>query len=152
VTDPCDILTLARTDPAARLVLADALQDVDGETRAARMAPCPDWCCERCGCPETEDWVCWDDDGQWHWLTDALVSSPEHYAHFFGKREAVESAVEAPKLTLVRLERWYFLCPHCRMRLARSRAATKANATRRANRDAARAAEQDAGGLFAKCE
>jgi hypothetical protein len=146
--DVVTLLEAARTDPDVRPILADAIQDDDGETaavKAVRDAAAPSGCllllCERCGCPEAEMWVGWDARHHWHYLLgedDFWIPTPD------GDELRAADRCRNPKVTLYRSGRWHLVCPHCK----RSLVAAKANATRRANEAAAR----DAGGLFAGCE
>ncbi len=134
------LLDLARTDPDVRPILADALQDADGETPA--VAAARRWRCEKCDCPDTKESVCWDLEGRWHFSDDVLACSIEHWARLFGEND--DPRHETGTLTLYPFGRWHLVCPHCKRKLV----AQKAHATRRASHTA----EQDASGLFAGLE
>lgn len=159
MTDPRELLPAARTDPQTRLVLADRLRDDDGDTFAVGTLLRPDGVltCDGCGVHETSSWVCWDQNGNWHYLDDALNLDPERFHVYFGDHvETVEYRSEGVRLDLYRLthwgrgiSRWDLLCPHCHRVMARRLAAVKANATRKAN---ARAKEDVAPNLFTGVE
>jgi hypothetical protein len=159
VTDPRELLPAARTDPQARLVLADRLRDDDGDTPAVETLLRPDCVlvCESCGIHETGSWMCWDQDGNWHYLEDAMNLDYELFHFYFGDYAAPPRyRSEGVRLDLYRVvcrwrgrTRWDLLCPHCHRVMARRLAAVKANATRAANR---KAKEDAAPNLFTVVE
>jgi hypothetical protein len=147
--DVVTLLEAARTDPDVRGILADALQDADGETPAVKAVRNSSRgyclvCCERCGLPDDGGfWVSWDHLGEWHWVDPDVVAAVGTLRERAGFHEPGGFA-KSPKLTLYRSGRWHLVCPHCK----RSLVAAKASATRKASE----AAVRDAGGLFAGCE
>jgi hypothetical protein len=159
VTDPRELLPAARTDPQARLVLADRLRDDDGDSPAVVAVADVGkiLCCQSCDIHETDLWMCWDQHGYWHYLDDALNLDPERFHIYFGDNvETVRHRSEGVRLDLYRVvcrwrgrTRWELLCPHCHRKVARSAAASRANATRAANR---KAKEDAAPNLFTVVE
>ena len=152
MTDPRDLLDAARyefPDSPGRLVLADRIRDDDGDTPAVatllREATGPLLCCERCGCPETGGWVCWDQNGDWHYLEDAQYMHPEYFRVLFGGNvEAVRHRCRSPRVVLVRGDRWHLLCPHCARLHRRMIAARRKRAATRDDREAERQDREDA--------
>ena len=139
MTDPRDLLDAARTDPAARLVLADRLRDDDGDTPA--VSAVAGMCCEGCGCPDGVGFVARGGlTGRWYHLTDAQADNLRDENDLEGRaadgtpdRIAVEALRRRSRLELCHhLGRWWLVCEWC----VRSLRARRANATRRANRQA----------------
>jgi hypothetical protein len=133
-----------RADKDTEFALLDCLQDDDGFVEATFLAVV--WmACEKCAVLDSQEPMHKGLDGRW-W-PDSFVARMNHDegVRLFSPDDADWEIRYDATLCFYRTDRWRLVCPACK----RSLAAAKANATRKARADAARAAEPN---LFSGAE